>query len=412
MIPMENVGGVYQVPIRFNDTITLDAIVDSGATDVGIPADVVLTLIRSKTISSEDFIGTRTYMLADGSIMVDRQQEAHFDFELIKSRAPEGHKELRLKSLVAGSDLEGNHDEHDGKSVSLWGVDPSRHVWSGQLRGCSDLRPPVGLVGWWPGNGNASDFADGNNGTLANGATFAAGRVGQAFSLDGVNDYVLLGNPADLRLQNFTIDAWVKLATRAIPPTSCPVVVGYGQEGFAFGISSGSARCQSPRGGPGMQRLRELFLKVGINAVYQKVIIPDTDWHHVAVTKSEGAVVFYLDGVGTTAAVSYDPGFSFSTDLSIGIRADILEDAFHGLIDEGEIYNRALSASEILTIFNAGSAGKCRASSVLDHFKCYEVKKSTWHWRPSKCNRRSPGRVWRRLKRPCGEACILLQSCR
>jgi predicted aspartyl protease len=67
MIAMENVAGVYQVPIRFNDTITLDAIVDSGATDVGIPADVVLTLVRSKTISSEDFIGTQTYTLADGS---------------------------------------------------------------------------------------------------------------------------------------------------------------------------------------------------------------------------------------------------------------------------------------------------------------------------------------------------------
>jgi len=67
MIAMENVGGVYQVPIRINDTITLDAIVDSGATDVGIPADVVLTLVRSKTISSEDFIGTQTYILADGS---------------------------------------------------------------------------------------------------------------------------------------------------------------------------------------------------------------------------------------------------------------------------------------------------------------------------------------------------------
>jgi hypothetical protein len=44
--------------------------------------------------------------------------------------------------------------------------------------------------------GNVSDIADGNDGTLANGATFAAGRVGQAFSLDGVNDHVLLGDPA------------------------------------------------------------------------------------------------------------------------------------------------------------------------------------------------------------------------
>jgi predicted aspartyl protease len=67
MVAMENVGGVYQVPIRINDTITLDAIVDSGATDVSIPADVVLTLMRSKTISSEDFMGSQTYMLADGT---------------------------------------------------------------------------------------------------------------------------------------------------------------------------------------------------------------------------------------------------------------------------------------------------------------------------------------------------------
>jgi hypothetical protein len=200
------------------------------------------------------------------------------------------------------------------------------------------VQPPVGLVSSWPGDGNANDIADGNDGMLANGATFAAGRVGQAFSLDGVNDHVLLGNPANLQLQNFTIAAWIKLATLAIRPTSCPLVVAYGQEGYALGISSGSDRCPA--------RPRELFLtRVGLDGVLQGVIIPNTNWHHVAVTKSQGAVVFYLDGVGTKVAMSYDPGFSFATSLSIGIRADILEDAFPGLIDEVEIYNRALSGS-------------------------------------------------------------------
>ncbi|HTV33331.1 MAG TPA: retropepsin-like aspartic protease [Methylocella sp.] len=66
-VAMESVRGVYEVPIRLNDTITLDAIVDSGASDVSLPADVVLTLIRSKTISPDDFIGSKTYVLADGS---------------------------------------------------------------------------------------------------------------------------------------------------------------------------------------------------------------------------------------------------------------------------------------------------------------------------------------------------------
>ena len=67
MVAMEKDGGVYVVPARLNDVITLPALVDSGAADVSLPPDVVLTLSRSGTISQDDFIGEQTYMLADGS---------------------------------------------------------------------------------------------------------------------------------------------------------------------------------------------------------------------------------------------------------------------------------------------------------------------------------------------------------
>jgi len=66
-ISMEKSGGVYVVSVRFNDTITLPAIVDSGASDVSVPADIVSTLIRTKTITDDDFLGEQTYVLADGS---------------------------------------------------------------------------------------------------------------------------------------------------------------------------------------------------------------------------------------------------------------------------------------------------------------------------------------------------------
>jgi hypothetical protein len=72
-IKMEPSGGVYVVPVRFNDTITLPAIVDSGAADVAIPADIVSILMRSKTITSEDFLGEQTYVLADGSKVPSHQ---------------------------------------------------------------------------------------------------------------------------------------------------------------------------------------------------------------------------------------------------------------------------------------------------------------------------------------------------
>ena len=75
-------------------------------------------------------------------------------------------------------------------------------------------RAPVldGLVSWWPGEGNANDAADGNTGTLQNGATFAAGKVGQAFSFDGANDHLLVPHAANVSFEPtapMSIAAWV-----------------------------------------------------------------------------------------------------------------------------------------------------------------------------------------------------------
>lgn len=66
-VPMDVQGGVYVVPIKINDTITLKFVVDSGAADVAIPADVFFTLLRAGTISESDILGERKYSLADGS---------------------------------------------------------------------------------------------------------------------------------------------------------------------------------------------------------------------------------------------------------------------------------------------------------------------------------------------------------
>src|SRR5206468_2924778 len=69
---------------------------------------------------------------------------------------------------------------------------------------------PSGMISWWRAEGDATDALTANNGTLMNGATFAPGEVGQAFSLDGIDDYV------SIPLLNFssrnaiTIEAWIK----------------------------------------------------------------------------------------------------------------------------------------------------------------------------------------------------------
>jgi hypothetical protein len=67
MIQLERQGGTYMVPVRINDAITLNFVLDSGAADVAIPVDVFLTLTRTGTVKKSDFIGKGTYVLADGS---------------------------------------------------------------------------------------------------------------------------------------------------------------------------------------------------------------------------------------------------------------------------------------------------------------------------------------------------------
>ena len=73
--------------------------------------------------------------------------------------------------------------------------------------------PPSGLVSWWPGDGNARDIWGSHNGTLENGATTAAGKVGQAFSLDGGNDYVDV--PASVAILQARLRSMPGLSRRA-----------------------------------------------------------------------------------------------------------------------------------------------------------------------------------------------------
>lgn len=66
-IPVTQAGGVYEVPVLINEVITLKFVLDSGAAEVSIPADVALTLVRAGTVTKNDFLPGKTYVLGDGS---------------------------------------------------------------------------------------------------------------------------------------------------------------------------------------------------------------------------------------------------------------------------------------------------------------------------------------------------------
>jgi hypothetical protein len=66
-VPLIHAHGTLEVPVVINGKISLNFTIDSGATDVSIPASVFATLTRDGTVSREDLLDKRMYKLADGS---------------------------------------------------------------------------------------------------------------------------------------------------------------------------------------------------------------------------------------------------------------------------------------------------------------------------------------------------------
>jgi hypothetical protein len=58
-------GGTFRVPVTINGQLTLDFTVDSGASDVSVPADVFMTLVRTGTITDADYLDKQTYRMAE-----------------------------------------------------------------------------------------------------------------------------------------------------------------------------------------------------------------------------------------------------------------------------------------------------------------------------------------------------------
>ena len=65
-IPLKKDGNTFLVPVSINSLPEIGFILDSGASNVVIPAEIAFTLWRTGTLKSTDFIGNKVYVLADG----------------------------------------------------------------------------------------------------------------------------------------------------------------------------------------------------------------------------------------------------------------------------------------------------------------------------------------------------------
>ncbi len=232
--------------------------------------------------------------------------------------------------------------------------------------------PPSGMVGWWPGDGNTQDIQNGDNGTLMGGATFGTGEVGQAFSFNGTSAFVKVPASANLNVGTgggLTIDLWINPSTVAAnqPLVEWNPGVNTVSTGAHLWISvlglSGSLFANLIDTGGGSHEI-----------VSASGVVSAGSFQHVAVTydKTSGVATLYHNGVSvaTSTLGTFTPLTSY--DLYFATRQTALPAQcnptcpvyFGGSLDEIEVFNRALSAAEILAIFNAGSTGKCKPTST------------------------------------------------
>jgi hypothetical protein len=219
------------------------------------------------------------------------------------------------------------------------------HLVSDAVSVC--VPPPPDMVSWWPGDGNTDDIIDGNSGAFVGNATYAAGEVGQAFSFDGSN-YVEVPDAANLDFEPnapITVDMWVYRTGTATIMHCIGKRVGCTGSGSNYQISLNTDT------GKGLA-----FGGDNGGAVTGQDL-PLNTWTHLAGTFDGSTFRFYINGTlagtgtGTLGPTNNEP-------LRIGKSGDCAN--FVGLIDEVELFNRALSQPEIQSIVDAGSAGKCR----------------------------------------------------
>jgi len=223
--------------------------------------------------------------------------------------------------------------------------------------------PPSGLVAWWPGDGNTNDIAGGRDGQLVGSAMFAPGMVDGAFSFDGDGWIEVPDDPIwTLGHNDFTIDLWVRFNSLSgrdpfIGHDDGPGVGAREDNKWIFWYDVDGH--DQLRGTPA---LRFHINRFPNGPVRDPVAVPWTPtlsrWYHVAVTKKHHShYTLYIDGVPVATDVIGTPIADPVVPLTIGKSEEFTLD---GLVDEVEIFNRALEPAEIGAIYAAGSAGKCK----------------------------------------------------
>ena len=202
--------------------------------------------------------------------------------------------------------------------------------------------PATGAAASWAfnegiGTATADASGNGNTGTLMGHTAWASGTFGTALSFSGSGDYVKVNESSSLELSTgMTVSFWVNASD--LPGVDQRIV----SKNYAWDVKLNGSR-HIPQFSSGAN-YAELNYSLTMGA-----------WQHVTFSFSSGVVTGYINGapVGLLAN-TFTSGISLpSSQYGLYIGTDAGQSNFaKGLIDDVRIYNRAMTAAEVSSLYS------------------------------------------------------------
>lgn len=218
------------------------------------------------------------------------------------------------------------------------------------------------LLAYYTADNTPNDALGNYNGTLVNGATYGTGIINNGFSFDGVNNYVNLGDNLDIRLDSWTYNFWINMDTinrnNSILTKSDS---GNNWERWWYRVNTSNQLEFHLQNGTNNATNRKYFRStqtLSTSTWYMVTVVLDrTDKAYMYINGTPETIIS-TDGNGTsiTNELSSWSAYDFNRTFNSCIGAfSNISNPFDGIIDEGGIWNRVLTASEVTQLYNSGS---------------------------------------------------------
>jgi len=234
---------------------------------------------------------------------------------------------------------------------------------------------PIVLYSFDETTGTTAIDTSGNNknATLNEGATWVSGKTKNAVDLSGNSQYVSMPSSIISTLNDFTISTWIKLDTTSTWSRIFDFGKGTSVNMFLTPQSNnGSIRFAITTGGANTEEQINGSLGLGSGS-----------WKHIAVTLLGSTGILYVDGVevGRNTGMTLKPSSLGNTENNYIGKSQYSSDPYlDGQIDEFRIYDRALSSSEVSSLYGGTATTPVATNSYVDYvypLNTFKIQKGT-----------------------------------